>query len=140
MTMKRYILTSLVCGLLFGLLDALVNANPLARDLYAVYAPIARETVNMPAGILIDLAYGFLLTAIFLLLYPSLPGRNNLVKGLSYGVLAWFFRVEMAAASQWMMFEIPWPTLTYMVLAGLLEMALLGLVMGALAKARRTGG
>jgi hypothetical protein len=36
--------------------------------MYSVLAPVARPSVNAPAGMAIDLAYGFLLAAIFLLL------------------------------------------------------------------------
>jgi hypothetical protein len=63
--------------------------------------------VNFVAGIIIDLAYGFVLAALFQLLYPSLPGEVGLVKGVSFGLMAWFFRVVMSVASQWMMFKVP---------------------------------
>src|SRR4030042_6394585 len=99
--MLRYILVSLGSGLLFGVLDALLNANPLAVKLFAVYKPIARSSVNPLAGMAIDTAYGFIMAGIFLLLYESLPGGTGMVKGLSFALLAWFFRVIMQAASTW---------------------------------------
>jgi hypothetical protein len=54
--MTRYIIVGIASGILFGILDALINANPLAQRLYDVYKPIARTSVNFVAGILIDLA------------------------------------------------------------------------------------
>ena len=39
--MISYIIVSLVSGILFGVLDSLINANPFARRLYEVYKPIA---------------------------------------------------------------------------------------------------
>jgi len=66
----------------------------------------------------------------FLMLYESLPGTNGLLKGVSFALLAWFFRVIMSAASQWMMFRVPTPTLLYSVVAGLGEMLALGLLYG----------
>ncbi|OGO30211.1 MAG: hypothetical protein A2Z16_02980 [Chloroflexi bacterium RBG_16_54_18] len=128
--MLRYILVSLGSGLLFGVLDALLNANPLAVRLFSVYKPIARNSVNPLAGILIDIAYGFIMAGIFLLLYESLPGPTGIVKGLSFGLLAWFFRVVMQAASSWVMFEVPLQTAAYSLIAGLLEMLLIGLLYG----------
>lgn len=128
--MLNYIIVSLVSGLLFGILDGLINANPLARRLYEAYKPIAKTSLNVPAGIAIDLVYGFAMAAIFLLLYSSLPGETGLVKGISFTFLAWFFRVFMSAASNWMMFKVPFKTALYTLLTGLGEMLVLGIVYG----------
>ncbi|MFH1852904.1 MAG: hypothetical protein ABIA75_11220 [Candidatus Neomarinimicrobiota bacterium] len=128
--MIRYIVVSIIGGLIFGILDGMLNANPLAQKLYAVYKPIARESINIPAGLLIDLCYGFILAAIFLVLHSSLPGETALIKSLSYGCLIWFFRVVMYAASHWMMFQISGAAIAYMLLAGLAEMLILGIVYG----------
>jgi len=128
--MVPYVIVSVVSGLLFGVLDGVINANPLAVRLYAVYQPIARTSINPVLGIAIDLAYGFILAAVFRLLYNSLPGGTGLVKGLSFALLVWFFRVVMQAASQWVMFTIPGQALLYMVAAGLVEMLVLGVLYG----------
>ncbi len=128
--MRRYILVSVVSGILFGILDGLIHANPLAQRLLAVYQPIARTSLNLPAGIVIDLAYGFILAGIFLLLYRSLPGKTGLVKGISFALLVWFFRVAMSAISTWMTLEVPVETLLYSLLAGLVEMLVLGVFYG----------
>lgn len=128
--MIRYIVVSLVSGILFGLLDGLINANPLAQRLYEVYRPIAKTSVNVPAGIAIDLIYGFVMAGVFLLLYESLPGDTGLVKGISFAGLVWFFRVLMAVASQWMTFDVPVAALVYTLVTGLVEMLILGLLYG----------
>jgi len=125
-----YIIGSIAGGLLFGLMDGLINANPLAVRLYAVFKPIARTSVNVPAGVAIDLAYGFILAGLFLMVYPSLPGQAGWVKGLTYGLLVWFFRVVMGVISQWMMYTVPVDALLYSVAAGLVEMLVLGLLFG----------
>ncbi len=125
-----YIALSLASGILFGVMDGLLNGNPLGARLLAAYKPIARSSINIPAGVVIDLAYGFLMAAIFLLLNPALPGASGLVKGLSFGLLAWFFRVLMNAASQWMMFKVPASTLLYNLGGGLLEMLVIGVLYG----------
>ncbi len=132
--MVSYLIGSIAGGLLFGLMDGLINANPLAVRLFAVFKPIARTSINAPAGIVIDLAYGFILAGLFLLLYPSLPGQAGWVKGLSYGLLVWFFRVVMGVISQWMMYSIPVETLLYSLVAGLAEMLVLGLLFGLVVK------
>ena len=128
--MIRYLIVSISSGILFGFLDGAINANPLARELNKVYKPIARNIINIPAGIVIDIAYGFIMAAVFLMIYKSLPGQSGFVKGLSYALLVWFFRVVMSAASNWMMFNVPIKTILYNLLAGLLEMIILGILYG----------
>lgn len=128
--MIRYIIISVVSGILYLLLDMAINANPLAKKYYEVYKPIVKTAINPLAGVLIDLAYGFILAGVFILLYNSLPGATGLLKGLSYAGLAWFFRVVMRAASDWMMFTIPVRTLIYSLVTGLGEMLILGILFG----------
>jgi hypothetical protein len=136
--MVRYAVVSIAGGLLFGMMDGLINANPLALKLFEVYAPIARETVNVPAGVVIDLVYGFVMAGVFILLYRCLPGKSGLVKGISYAALLWFFRVVMYAVSQWMILNIPAAAVYYIAFTGLAEMAILGLFFGLTLKP--TGG
>ena len=128
--MSGYILVSVISGILFGLMDGLINANLLAKRLYQVFQPIAKTSLNPLAGILIDLIYGFVMAGVFLLLYPSLPGETGFVKGISFALLAWFFRVVMSVASQWMMFQVPIKALLYTLIAGLAEMLILGMLYG----------
>ena len=126
----RYIIVSIISGILFGVMDGLINANPLAVRLYAVYKPIARKSINLPTGVLIDLLYGFVMAGVFWVLYTSLPGETGIVKGLSFALMVWFFRVVMSVASQWMMYVIPAKCLLYTAIAGLVEMLVLGVLYG----------
>ena len=128
--MIRYIVVSIAGGILLGVLDGVINANPLAQRLYRVYQPIAKPSIDPVAGILIDLVYGFVMAGVFLLLYTSLPGETGLVKGLSFALLVWFFRVVMYTASQWVMFNVPVKALFYTLVTGLGEMLVLGLLYG----------
>jgi len=128
--MATYFVVAVVSGILFAVLDAVINANPLAQRLFEVYKPIARTSVNPMAGIVIDLAYGFVMASVFLLLYGSLPGSSGLLKGMSFALIVWFFRGVMAMASQWMMFRVPARTLLYSLVTGLAEMLVLGILYG----------
>ncbi len=128
--MLRYLLVSVGSGILFGLMDGFINANPLARRLYEVFKPIAKTSINVPAGLAIDLVYGFALAGGFLLLEGSLPGGTGLLKGLVFGGLVWFARVVMGVASQWMTFKVPAKALLYTLATGLAEMLVLGVVYG----------
>ena len=127
----RDILVGIASGLLFGITDALININPIAEKLYQFNLPIRRTSVDVTAGVVIDLAYGFILLAAFLVLYRSLPGRVGLVKGVSFALLVWFLRVVMSAASQWIMLNMPVTALLYGIPTGLGEMLVLGILYGA---------
>ncbi len=128
--MGRYVIVSVMSGILFGVMDGVINANPLARRLFQVYSPIAKTSLNPIGGILIDLVYGFVMAGLFLILYHSLPGSTGALKGLSFGLLVWFLRVLMRVASEWVMFNVPLETLLYSLGAGLVEMLLLGVFYG----------
>lgn len=128
--MWRYVIVSVGSGILFGVLDGVINANPLARRLYQVYEPILKKSINPIAGIAIDLVYGFIMAAVFLLLYQSLPGPGGFVKGLAFGVITWFFRVVMSAASTSVMFKVPSATVFYNLMTGFGEMLVLGMLFG----------
>ncbi len=125
-----FVLFGVLGGLLMAFLDALVNANPLATRLYSVFKPIARTSMNIGVAVLIDIAYGLLMAGIFVLLHDALPGENDVLKGLSFGLLVWFFRVVMQAASQWVMFNVSLRSVLYTALAGLGEMLAIGLFYG----------
>ena len=128
--MINYIVISIIGGLLFGILDGMINANPVAAKLYKVYQPIAKTSINFVAGVIIDLAYGFILAGLYLLLYPSLPGEGGLVKGICFALIVWFLRVVMRVLSQWMMYKVPLKTLLYALFAELGELLILGILYG----------
>jgi hypothetical protein len=125
--MTTFVIIGLAGGLIFAVLDFVLNVNPLAQRLNEPYRPIARRQMPLAAAVAIDLLSGLIMAGIFLLLRPAFPGGPVLGAAISFGLLAWFFRVLMAVLSQWVMFEIPAKTLLYIAAAGLLEMLALGL-------------
>jgi hypothetical protein len=132
--MIRFIIVCLINGLLFGVMDGIMNANPLAQKLFKVYKPLAKTSVNIPLGITIDILYGFAIGFIFLLLYRSLPGDSGIIKGVVFGIIIWFFRVLMQVVSSGMTMQIPAATMIYSLSAGLVEMLVLGLIYGLFLK------
>jgi hypothetical protein len=132
--MIRFIIAAILTGLLFGILDGLINGNPFAAKLMECYKPIAKKEINMPAGLIIDLVYGFAISGLFLLLIPVLPTESFIIKGVAFGAGMWFFRVLMNVVSSWMMFNILGKTLIYILLTGIIEMILLGILNGLILK------
>jgi hypothetical protein len=119
--MLRQILVGALAGVAFLVLDGVLNANPLARQLYAVYQPIARPGVNALAGSVVDLAYGVILALLFATLRASLPGRTGPMKALSFGLMVWFLRVCMRVAGEWVTTIVPVPVHAYTLFAGLVQ-------------------
>lgn len=132
--MKQFIIASIATGLLFGIMDGLINGNPYAVKLMECYKPIAKHIINIPIGLLIDLLYGFIISGIFMILIQVLPTEYGIVKGITYGIGMWFFRVAMNVISSWMMFTVPGKTLIYMIITGLIEMIILGILNGLIIK------
>jgi hypothetical protein len=124
--MVTFLIAGLAAGLIFVLMDFVLNVNPLAMRLSEPFRPIARTRMPLAGAVIIDLLCGLAMAGIFLLLRPALPGGCILGVGISFGLVAWFFRVLMSALSQWVMFNVPRTTLLYSILAGLLEMVALG--------------
>ncbi len=132
--MIRFIIAAILTGLFFGILDGLINGNPFASELLVCYKSIVKQSINIPAGIIIDLVYGFVISGFYMLLLPVLPTEFGIIKGITFGVGMWFFRVLMNVVSSWMMFNIPGKTLVYLLLTGLVEMILLGILNGLILK------
>lgn len=126
----RFIIISILSGIMFAILDGIINANPIAQKLMESYNPLAKTSINMPIGFLIDLFYGFVMCGIFLLLYNSLPSDNPIIKGAIYGLIIWFFRVLMSVLTTYMTLQIPVKTLAYILLTGLLEVIIIGIFYG----------
>jgi len=125
--MLRYVIVSVFGGIILGLLDGLINANPYAQKLFEVYKPIAKNSVNIILGFGIDILYGFVMAGLFILLYKSLPGQTAILKGLSFGLIVTFFGVVMHVFSQLVMFKVPANTLVYMFLTGLIEILIVSI-------------
>lgn len=131
----RAVVVGLAAGLLFAAMDGLINANPVAQRLYAAFRPIARESVNAPLGLVVDLVSGIVMALLFVSLMPVLP-TGSLIKGIVFGLMVWFFRVAMGSASQFVMFRVPVTATLYALLTGLVEMIGLGLFIAAFLGAR----
>ncbi len=130
--MVRQLLVGVVAGVVFLVLDAAVNANPLAQSLYAVYQPLARPSVNPVAGSAIDLAYGIILVFLFITIRPCLPGRTTLAKAVSFGLIVWFLRVVMRVAGEWIVTVVPARVHVYTLAAGLVQVLVVTVIIALL--------
>ena len=128
--MGTYILVSVGSGLLLAVLDAVFNANPYAQRLYSAYGPIARKSIPIVRGILIDIAFGFLLAGFYLILYRAMPVRPGIPRSIAFGFIVWVLRSLMNTLSHWTMFDIPARTHLYALGAGLFQSLAVALFYG----------
>ncbi len=128
--MLRPVLVGLAAGVVFLVLDGIINANPLAQRLYAVYQPIARPSVNALAGSAVDLVYGILLAFLFIMLRDSLPGGGGMAKAVSFGLIVWFLRVVMRVAGEWVVTTVPERVHGYTLAAGLVQILIVCAMIG----------
>ena len=126
----RYAMIGWICGILYWILDGVINWNPYAQKFYQVYKSNMKIALNLPKSFFIYLVYGYAMAGIFILLYKSLPGEIGIVKGLSFAGIAWFFRGFIAIMSQWMMYNVPFKTLAYVAISGICEALILGMFLG----------
>jgi hypothetical protein len=73
-------------------------------------------------------------TTVFVVGDKSLRTACGVIVG---NAMAWFFRVVMCTASQWVMFNVPVQTLLYSLVTGLDEMLILGVLYGLTLKPTR---
>lgn len=52
--MIRFVVISVISGIIFAALDGFINANPLAQKLMDSYSLLAKTSINVPVGIIID--------------------------------------------------------------------------------------
>lgn len=128
----RILWVGVVVGVVFIILDALINANPLGVKALEFYTPIARDGILLPVGIVSDLVSGFLIVGFFALFYKSLPTSSGIVKGIIFGLIAGYLRVVMNVAASFTMFKMPAGSALYTLCAGMVEMVILGLLAGLL--------
>lgn len=82
-------------------------------------------------GLLFELLNGFMLTVIYAVIYPALPGVGWR-KGLSYGLIAWGLRVVMWAFSTYMITDTAPILIDVTVFTGLIEMLIICVVIAAI--------
>lgn len=125
--MVRFIIISIISGVLLMILDSIVNVNPYAQKVYAVFKPILKTTINLPLNLLLYLVNGFALAGFFLFLYKILPGAG-IVKGVSFAVIIWYFRSFTAVLFQFITIPLPARAIVYAMITGLLEILVIGIL------------
>ena len=132
MNTKRFLIAGIVASVLFLVLDAVLGmaGGLIGTRLFGLPAGQPDEA-KMMTGLAFELINGFMLTTVYTVIHPSLPGRG-LRKGVSYGMIVWGLRVVMWALSTYMMTDMAPASIAISVVTGLIEVLILGLVIAAI--------
>lgn len=123
--MTKFIIISVVSGLILGVIDFLFSNEDLSEGLSGFFRQFSESAREAAACIGINLALGFGMTGIFLLMKKSLPG---FVIVMGFALAVWFFRVMMFFIRQWMTFKASANDLAYVFIAGVSQMITLGIL------------
>ena len=132
--MKRFIFAGVAASVLFLVLDALLGTagGYIGAQFFGVPSeqPPGIEA-KIALGLVFELVNGFMLTLIYAIIQPGLPGRGWR-KGISYGLIVWGLRVVMWAFSTYMMTSMPPILILITVVTGLVEVLILGVIIAAI--------
>jgi len=127
MNWGRLVIAGFAASILFLVLDAALGmlGGWIGAQFFGLSAaqPKGFES-KMVAGLVFELINGFMLAAIYALVYRCLPGAGW-IKGLSYGLAVWGLRVVMWAFSTFMMTDLSPVTISITVGTGLVEMLII---------------
>lgn len=131
MNIKRLLVASLVIGILFIIFDMLtaVSTNPIFSSYSGL--PIWKTPPNILAGLIFDLINGFILVAVYTIIYNGIPGLGW-EKGLSYGMIVGLFRVVMVSFSTIVMYNIPLAMVITNLITGYIEVILLCIILAVI--------
>jgi len=125
--LKRFLIAGIVASVLFLVLDAVLGiaGGLIGASVFGLPAGQPDEA-KMTIGLAFELINGFMLTTVYAVIHPSLPGRGWR-KGISFGLMVWGLRVVMWAFSTYMMTDLAPVSIAISVVTGLIEVLILGL-------------
>ncbi|MEA2075277.1 MAG: hypothetical protein U9O85_06040 [Euryarchaeota archaeon] len=121
----------MVMGILFIIFDMLIAIS--TSPIFAPYSdlPIWKTPPNILAGLFFDLINGFILVAVYVIIYNGIPGFGW-KKGLYYGLIVGLFRVVMMSFSSIVMYNIPLKLVITSLITGYIEIAILCIILAVI--------
>ena len=132
MNARRFFIAGIAASVLFLVLDAVLGiaGGLVGTRLFGLPAGQPDEA-KMMIGLAFELINGFMLTTVYAVIHPSLPGQGWR-KGIGYGLIVWGLRVVMWAFSTYMMTDMAPASIGISVVTGLIEVLILGVVIAAI--------
>lgn len=139
MNVKRFVIAGIVASVLFLVLDAVfgVAGGVIGESVFGLSAGQPDESKMMISPVF-ELINGFMLVAVYAVIYGSLPGEGW-KKGVSYGLIVWGLRVVMWAFSTYIMTDMSPVLIAITVVTGLVEVLILCVVIAAIYRVDKRG-
>jgi hypothetical protein len=120
---KTILVCGIVTGLLFILFDMIIAIA--TSPIFLPYSELAiwKTPPNISAGLVFDFINGFILVAVYTVLYNGIPGVGW-PRGFNYGIIVGLFRVVMTAFSSIVMYNIPSVLIVTSLLTGYIEIVI----------------
>ena len=131
-SVRRIIVGGIFIGLLLivsGVVSGFFSVSVFKMPMFVSDSTLWRQEFNPYLSVSLDIIYGIILAGLFNLLYMSIPGEG-IMKGIAFGLIIWFFKTVMAMGSIRVMFNVSDKVLIYWTFCGLLEMLVIGTVLG----------
>ena len=128
---KTILLCGIVTSVLFILFDMLIAIS--TSPVYSPYSELAiwKTPPNISAGLIFDLINGFILVAVYTVIYNGIPGEGW-QKGLNYGIIVGLFRVVMTSFSTIVMYNIPLILVITSLITGYIEIVILCVILAVI--------
>ncbi len=126
--MKRVLTCGIITGVLFIMFDMISSIS--TSPIFSPYSdlPIWKTPPDILAGVIFDLINGFILVAVYMMIYNGIPGYGW-KKGLNYGIIVGLFRVVMPSFSTIVMYTIPFTLVIASLVTGYIEIVILCVIL-----------
>lgn len=131
-SVRRIVIGGIFIGLLLlisGVVAGFFSVSVFKMPIFVSDSTLWRQEFSPYLSVSLDIIYGIILAGLFNLLYISIPGEG-IMKGISFGLIIWFFKTVMAMGSIRVMFNVSDKVLLYWTFSGLLEMLVIGTILG----------
>ncbi len=102
---------------------------PLYQASAAVWKPMEPLSAWLAWYLFLLVADGILFGIVYSVLYNGIPGKNNLNRGLNYGVILWLVGIVPGMAVTYLMMAVPTPIIVSWLFGGLIDVLVMGAVL-----------
>lgn len=135
MDIKKGVVAGLLAGIAMVISDMAVwgvtqgYLMPLYQASAALWKPMEPLSTWLAWYLFLLVADGILFGIVYSVLYNGIPGKNNLNRGLNYGVILWLVGVVPGMAVTYLMMAVPTPIIASWLFGGLIDMLVMGAVL-----------
>lgn len=135
MDIKKGVVAGLLAGIAMVVADMAVwgvtqgYLMPLYQASAALWKPMEPLSAWLAWYLSHLVADGILFGLVYSVLYDGIPGKNNLNRGLNYGVILWLVGIVPGMAITYLMMAVPTPIIASWLFGGLIDMLVMGAVL-----------